>query len=415
VALFVVIQLPRVRRALEPAPAELERHELRGAATLFALVFVGIATTFLLHRDGMGAAFDLFGTWLEGLRPGGSPFDPLRLLVLYEPIVLFFGVAALNDLAFAAQAADRDQTPLMALAFWVVAALALYSIGADKNPARVVILVVPLALVAGWHIGARLERAADEFGGAPNAAQMLLTQGAPVFALATALAAFLYFVLAEFSTRGSVLAAELLVTVLGRAQGATATGFDGVTIIVLMLAAFAAVAFLAVTTVGWACAKNVGIALALTLLTVWMIRQAALVNFPVGSTQNVQEWLIARATTPNVRDLESDLEDISRWRSNDSHMLAIVADDSLGPIVAWTLREFRNARFATRPQAAQDTQALLLPSHAPAPAVDWISQRYRLESTRGAEPPPKFLRWLIFREVGNAEFTDVVLWIPRPQ
>jgi hypothetical protein len=150
-------------------------------------------------------------------------------------------------------------------------------------------------------------------------------------------------------------------------------------------------------------------------LTLWTIRQTALLNFPTGGALNPQESLVTRAASPNVRDLVRDLEGISRWRANDSHTLTMVADESLGPIIAWNLRGFRNVRFTARPMVTQDVQAVLLPSNAPTPAMDWIGQRYRLEGGHSAEPTPNFLRWLIYRDVGTIEFADVVLWMPAPE
>jgi len=38
-----------------------------------------------------------------------------------------------------------------------------------------------------------------------------------------------------------------------------------------------------------------------------------------------------------------------------------------------------------------------------------------LENVRIAAPSPNLLRWLVFRDVGSAEFVDVVLWVPRVQ
>jgi hypothetical protein len=115
-----------------------------------------------------------------------------------------------------------------------------------------------------------------------------------------------------------------------------------------------------------------------------------------------------------VRDLENDLRDVSRWRANDSYTLNIVADSS-SPIVAWTLRDFRNVRFAVRPLVTQDTQALLLTGRPAAPASDWMGQMYTLETRRGVGVSSGLLRWLMFRDAGAMESTDVMLWIRQPE
>ena len=425
VGVFVAIRFTRVRQiAATPESADMsdgpvhsaqllrEKNDWRHAGILFALVFVGVGTSFFTHWDGAGAAFNLFGAWLDGLRPAASFFDPLRLLVIYEPIPLFFSAVALVDLVLLARTADREQTPLIVLAFWAVVAFLLYSLGGDKSPARVVAVIVPLALIAGWYIGSWLTRLVEEYD-VPDASQLLLTQEMPVYLFACALAAFLYLVIAEFSTRGSVLAADLIAAIFGLAQRGIEPAFNGIVLTALIAVAFAAVSFLAVTTLGWVRAKNLGIAVVLTLMIAWTFRQSVLVNF--SPALNPQEWIVARTTSLSVRDLENDLKDISRWRANDSHTITVLADESLGPIVKWYLRDFRNARFVANPTMATGIQALVVPANAPAIPGPFMSQRYRLEIARSASLQPNFLRWLMFRDIGNTDYSEAVLWIQQPQ
>ncbi len=402
-AVLLFLLIARVRRAQMPNVSI----DLRRVAFVFAAVFIGAATTFLLHRDGVGAAFDLFAAWLDGLRPGGSLFDPLRLLALYEPIVLFFGAAALVDVAFSAREGEWHRTALVPLALWAVVAFVLYSIGADKNPTRVVAIVIPLTLVAAWYIGAWLTRLLDAMQDAPGVKQMLLTQETPVTALAIALTVFLYLVFAEFAQSGGVAVANVIAADLGIA----AAGFTVAVMLALILIAFLAVAFLGITTLGVARARQLAVALAILLLSAWTFRQAVLLNFTLAP--NPQEWLTPSAAAPNVRDLVRDLADASRWRANDSHSIVVVVDESLGAEAAWNLRDFRSARFAAHPTASGDAQALLLPGDAPAPA-GWIGQRYNLDFTRGDAPPAGLLRWLIFRDTGSVQTRDAVLWLPKP-
>jgi uncharacterized protein (TIGR03663 family) len=407
VAALVFLLLVRLRREELPA----FQVDARRVALVFAVVFVGVSTAFLLHRDGIGAAFDLFGAWLDGLRPGASPFDPLRSLVLYEPVALFFGVVAVIDIAFSARESKIHETPLVALAVWIAVAFVLYSIGGDKTPARMVVLVVPLTLVASWFIGAWLEQLAEAIRNAPDAKQMLLTQEAPVLFIAGALAGFIYFVLAEFAQRGGVAFADALESNFGAAPNAVG-GLNLAIIAALVVLAFLAVAFLGITTLGVTRARNLAVVFVLVLFCVGSFRQSVMLNFTYAP--NVTEWLVPFAAAPSVRDLVSDVEDASRWRANDSHSIVIAIDDSLGAQVAWNLRDFRSARFVAHPAASADVQALLLPGEAPGPA-GWISQRYNLEFIRGDAPVPGLLRWLLFRDVRNVQTRDAVLWLLQPQ
>lgn len=420
VGAYVLIRLVRIRQAVAspetpdgPVPAaesKADRSDWVRAGVVFAAVFLGVGTTLFLHWEGVGAAFNLLGAWAGGLYPGGSFSDPLRLLVIYEPIPLFLGVTAMLDLAFAVRLREREGVLLHGLVFWVVGAFILYTIGSDKDPTRIVVLVVPLALIAGWYIGEWFSSVAEMIRGTEDPAQVLLTQEAPVAFFGLVVAGFVYIVMAEYVIRGSVLAADLITTVLRASPGAE---LNAVVMAVLLAAAVAAVAFLSATTVGWARSRNIALVLALTLLAAWTVRQNALLSF--SGAWNPRELLVARAASPNLRDLVSDLESISRWRANASHSLKILVDSSLGPAVEWQLREFVNARFVSHPTMQADTQALVLPPDAQVTRSRLMSQRYQLEAMRGPGPQQNLLRWLIFRDVGPSRSLDAAFWIAQPQ
>jgi uncharacterized protein (TIGR03663 family) len=400
---LLIVRLRREQWSIVSADA-------RRAALVFALVFLGVSTVFLLHRDGVGAAFDLFGAWLNGLPIGGSPFDPLRLLVLYDPIVLFFGAVAVIDVIFLARETKWSDTPLVALALWAVIAFVVYTMGADKTPSRVVAIVVPLTLIAAWFIGAWLEGLVEAIRAAPEAKQMLLMQEVPVLFIAFALAGFLFLVIAEFTLRGGVAIGDVVVADFGVA-GSAAAGINLAIIGALIVVAFLAVAFLGITTLGVARTRNVGVVFVLVVFGMWTFRQSMMLNFTLAP--NVQEWLQPSAAAPDLRDLVADIEDASRWSANDTHSIAIAADNSLGAQVAWYLRDFRSARFVPHATASESDQALLLPSDAPGPS-GWIGQRYNLDLTRGTDHG-SLLSWLIYRDVGSVETRDAVLWLSKPK
>jgi len=369
------------------------------AILFFAITLLLTATTFTLRREGLGAAFDLFGAWLGGLQPSIAITDPLYLLLIYEPLILFFGIAAIIQFALN-PTTDEMPSPLTLFALWSGIAFVLYSIGADKNPARIVALTVPLGLMAGWYLGLWLERAA-----ASTERETFLAQELPLGLIALIIAAFLFIIIAELATRGSVNAADVLATAAGVRN---ASGF---LVIMLITLALATMSFLIIVSVGLPRALDVGLAIVLAILAIWTIRQMTMLNFPAGGALNEQEYLVTRVASANVRDFVFDVKDISRWRANDSHTLNIVADESLGPMLAWYLRDFRNLNFSARPTIAPNTQALLLPITAPPPASNWMSQTYQLEIARGAGDYGALHR-LIFRDLGERQSANVVLWIP---
>ncbi|MFQ5814765.1 MAG: glycosyltransferase family 39 protein, partial [Anaerolineae bacterium] len=70
---------------------------LRDCAALLVLIFVLACTAFLLHLSGLQDGIDLFPAWLSAFQPqvGGHPwYYHLQLLLLYEPLILVFGLAA---------------------------------------------------------------------------------------------------------------------------------------------------------------------------------------------------------------------------------------------------------------------------------------------------------------------------------
>ncbi len=423
-AIFAAVRLARVRRVPALDPADLsdgpvhaaavvrERNEKRRAAALFAIVLVAVATLLLTRWDGLGAAFDLFGGWLAGLRPGGSPLDPLRLLLVYEPLALVFGVAGIAQIVLIGRRYGQENIPLSALALWAAVALVLDTIGADKSPDRIVAIVVPLALLGGWCLDAWREHVMREYSD-PELAALVPFQEVPIYVLACSLAAFVFLVLAEFATRGSVLAADILLAMIGSAQRGAGGNLNGAILAALIAVVIAAIAFLAVTTLGWKRSRYLGIALVVTLLSLWTVRQMAMVSY--GRPANPQEWLVQQATPAGVRDLVNDIEDISRWRANDSHTLTMLVDDSLGPVMGWYLRDMRNARFQSNPTMVPGIEALVLAESAPVNPGKLMSQKYEIAATRAAAPVPNRLRWLLFRDVGDIDYAKAVFWIPQPQ
>jgi uncharacterized protein (TIGR03663 family) len=404
-AMVLFVLVARIRREA----FAIEKNDARNAALIFVLVFVGVATVFMFRREGLGVAFNLFGAWLDTLRLSTTPLDPLRLLVLYEPIVLFFGIVAAVDILFATRGTSWLQSQ-NALMMWGLVSFLLYSFTGEPEPARAVCLVVPFALMAGWFIGMWWSRLVDAVRYAPEARSMILSQEAPVFFLAIALSVFLSIIVAEFALRGNLQTAETLMANLRIPLGAGNAGL--VVVLTLFIVAFSAIAFLAFTTLGFERTGYLGVSLALTLMAAWTFRQSMMLNFTLAP--NAYEWLTPRIASPNARDLRRDVENISRWRANDSHDLAIVVDDSLGAMAAWNLREFRNARFVARPRADATIPAMLLPVNAPAPA-GWIGQAYTLEVVQGKGLTPGVLRWLFYRDMGSIESINAVLWTPPPQ
>jgi hypothetical protein len=347
----------------------------------------------------------LFGSWLNGLRPNPTFSDPLRLLVIYDVIPLCFGLMAIIQLG-AVQLDEKRRAFFNALIIWAIVAFALFTFGSDKAPSGVVIVIIPLVLLAGWYIGTWLERAAEE-----TDRNFFIAQELPVSIFALVIGAFLFLVVAEYVTRGSLATTAVIARIIGLSRPVDTT-FDLEIVLISIVVAFAAVGFLIVATVGWRRAPTIVMGLVLTVFAIWTFRQNAMMNY--GDEYSPREYLVASAASASVRDLKADLRDVSRWRAADSTTATIAVDDSLSPIVAWTLRDFRNAHFIARASVAQDVQIVLVPAGTPAPASGWMGQTYTLESMRAEGASLGWMRWLIFRDVGTVQKQSVTLWIRQP-
>jgi len=357
---------------------------------------------------------DLFGTIffaalvmlsLPDLSAGGSLLDVLRLLVVYDPIITLFGIAAIGGAVLFERRVNRRL--MFAFAIW--SAVAFVLIAPSAQASSVVFVVVPLAMLAGASIGVWLERMVEQVR--ELGVHELFWHEAPILGVSVGLIAFLSIVTAELAQRGNIVTADAIGRILGSSQDNPALGNS--IVVLLFLFAFVAAAVLALTTLGTARARNLGLFFALALLSAWTFRQAMMLNFTDDGAYNPQEWIVTRAASPNVRDLVRDLESQSRWRANDTHAIAVQVDSSLGPMVQWNLREFRAAQFAARTTLVPGTQAIVSVVGAPTPPGAWIAQRYRLEMTRGVDAGGR-LRALIYRDVGLLESTDAILWVPRP-
>ena len=102
------------------------RTEWRNAVLLFAIIYVAVATAFSINREGLGAAFNLFGGWLASFQNVGPISSPLNLLPVYEPLSLVFGFAGLLLLASLRGSELRSRGVLIYFAIVLIIGSILY-------------------------------------------------------------------------------------------------------------------------------------------------------------------------------------------------------------------------------------------------------------------------------------------------
>ncbi|MGD8903115.1 MAG: TIGR03663 family protein, partial [Anaerolineae bacterium] len=136
-----------------------ERGLLARAGGVLLATFGLAAMTFMLQPSGVGHAADLLGDWAKSFLPesGGQPaIYPLLLLLRYELVIVVFGLIEIGRWLATRRSRAEDAMeaqpsfPLTALlVFWAVAALLVIVVSGHRPAGNVLLVVVPLALLAG--------------------------------------------------------------------------------------------------------------------------------------------------------------------------------------------------------------------------------------------------------------------------
>jgi DNA-binding beta-propeller fold protein YncE/4-amino-4-deoxy-L-arabinose transferase-like glycosyltransferase len=132
-----------VRRGLQALRRELPGFLLAGVVTV-ALHFI----RFLSNPNGIAGVGETVGAWWQLLAGTGSG-QPVQLfflaLLIYEPLAVLFAIVA---------AVRNDRPEATALgAGWFLAAFALWSFSAGRQPEHAVHVALPLLLLAGIGLG----------------------------------------------------------------------------------------------------------------------------------------------------------------------------------------------------------------------------------------------------------------------
>ncbi|MCC7353984.1 MAG: glycosyltransferase family 39 protein [Anaerolineae bacterium] len=349
-------------------------------------LFIVLGPTALLRRwDGLGDAAGLLAHWLAGFRPawGEYPFfwPGLRLL-LDEPLLAVGGVVAIFRWW-----QERQRGFETGLVAWAVGALVITSLHSGRTPGDLLVVMVPLALLAG-PIFARFLAG---FNLRENWREAAILLGA----VAT-LAIMAFFWLAGYAQTGNqdyLLAFAVPLVILAGMAGVYYFGFKWeMTWRVLGLAGLVILAF---TTVSVAWVSN---------HYVEPVRRPAII-LDTGAT--------------GVRDLVGQVEFISAQRVADKYEIAMtIVGNPPSPMLGWYFRRFIAVRFAAGvgPEAGSP---LVVTPESPLPP---LGERYagstfpiRSRWSPLALPARGFIRWLLYRiGEGGGQTDKAVLWVEQP-
>lgn len=384
------------------------------AVIFFAAAYVLSATTFLLNRDGLGIAFNLLGEWLNVFASVGDFASPLNWLLVYEPLPLIFGLAALVFVLSWRRQEGRAPGLLWLFVVIALGSFLFYTLGGNISPSAVVPIALPLMLLAGWFIGNLLERARADVALSGGWNSMKAGE-IPVFVMLMVLVALVYLQVAAFlqQTRFSPALDELykLFNVNGGEASLVAAAI-ALTIISLLL--LGVLIGLSILLVGVARTTTLLAMAIMVVLALGTLRATWLLNY--SDAEPVRELLAPDQTPLQIRDLVADVEFFSEARQGDPHVIQIAADPVLGAQGRWYLRVFPNLTWTDKLDILVPPEALITPSETP-PLGNWMRQAYRVRTDW--EPANldgiALWKWLVFRQGGEETYQTTLLWLPTEQ
>jgi uncharacterized protein (TIGR03663 family) len=383
------------------------------AGVVLAATFGLAATSFVLHPAGIGHAADLIGAWARGFlrEPGGQPvIYPLLLLVRYEPLILLLGLVEGGWAAFRARrerpgrreasqpGSSFPHTPF--LLFWAVAGMLLVLLAGHRPPGNVLLVVVPLALLAGQGV-----QRAWRWLSSPS----LRREVFPVAIIAggaLCLATFFYLQMAAYAFADDYSTVAV----------AGITLYMSTTYLLLALVAVALLIGLGIVVWIWrggATAVAGGWLAIVVALSLFGLRAMWGLSFSHGT--DPRELMIGQGTAPDVRVFVERVEALSLDESGDHHTLSLTVDAGTGPVVAWYLRDFRHLTVVDGLSTPPSTTAAVTLAMQDLPIGETF--RGRGFPLRSHWSPwglwrQTFVRWLLFTE-GSQPTVDqeVVLWV----
>jgi uncharacterized protein (TIGR03663 family) len=364
--------------------AREEKDLLKNSALVLAVVLVLVCTAFLLNFAGLPAALDFFPTWLAqlGPQPNSQPwYSYLQLLVLYEPLILVFGLIGLAYHYLR----QRDILTIFLL-YWTVAAAVIYALAGQKAPGNILLLVLPLALLASLLLGRLWDQVAQVTSWKAEGSFVVLS---------LSVAVYFAIQLAGYASRGQAL------------------------YLYLALAAFIVLPSLVALSWMW---WGQGPALRCAGIVLLLVLAALTVNLSVGlnyhRAADPRESMVTKATLPGVIDLVTTLERASSHQEGDPHVIAVAIEEATGPILAWHLRDFRNMHFVEQLSPSVETPVVITLAEEEEPTLggSYVGQGFALQATWNPQglTRPELLRWLLYREAPTAvKSRDVVLWVKQ--
>lgn len=383
---------------------------LSGLSLTLTATFTLMATAFVLYPAGLGLAADLVAEWARGFLPvpQGAPVAyPLVLLLRYESLILVMGLVEVvwvmarrgrgRDWAKAGLPPASSFSHTSLLLVWTLVGLFVILAEGHRPVGSVLLVVVPLALLAGQG----MERAWRWLAG-----QTVWRQSAAFAGLALSFGVFAYLQLAAYALTDN----QSTVTAAG------ITLYASTTYLLLAVVAIGLLAGLGVAAWAWrGMAPVAGGGWLVLVMALGMVGFRAMWAASFARATDPRELIVGQATPSDVRAFVRAVEELSLAEAGDTHTLPVTIDADTGPVVAWYLREFGRQTVVEDLYAPPSTVAAItlavqdLPIGETFRGTSFPLRTYWLPWGQWGQ---RLVRWLLFTE-GSQAIVDreIVLWV----
>ncbi|MGQ9598102.1 MAG: flippase activity-associated protein Agl23 [Anaerolineae bacterium] len=364
------------------------------------------ATSFVLHLAGVSHAADLIEGWIKSFRPdpAGQPtVYPLLLLVRYEPLILLPGLLEVARGIGRGRATRQEGTPARFsfplgrfLIFWAATGTFIVLIAGHRPPDNILLVVVPLALLAGQDVEWFCRWMTD---------RDLWRRAVSVLAIAFGILVFFYLQVAAYS-----LISPLSTISIGQLTLNSSASY--------LLLAWAAVLLL----LGLGIAVWIWYGSELVRGSAWWVAVVSLALFGFRAMWGLnfahagdpRELMILQTTAPEVRLLVDRLEALSLTQSGDVHTLPVTVEVATGPVVAWYLREFDRQTVVETLSSPPETGAVVTLARQDLPIGEAFRGQgfpLRLHWLPWGLRGQVLVRWFFMEIDPPAVDQEVVLWV----
>lgn len=359
---------------------------LRRTAWIFAGAILILATAATFNLGGIAAMSEQFNGWLHNFgfqaRAGGM-LPAILSVAFYDPLIIVFGLAGIFNLT------AKPKPILWILAGWATLAIVLDLLQAGRSGGQVLLIILPLALLAGeridalWHLfrkGIRVE------------------SDGMYIAIGLMVSIFVY-----------ISATSWARCVPSQAGCNTAW--------VLPLAGLVIIFGLAALFWNWygfeTAVRDLG-SVSLVVLAVISLGLMWRLNFGLLRNLPFQSMVQLPASTHFV-DLMHDIHRQSNERVGDRNEIDISVLNFDTPMLRWYLKDFPAAHFVADFLSAENSDIILTRATDAPPFDGYVGQEYSLISYWNPSQlqGKDWARWYIYRFVPNylPGSDQVVMWV----